>query len=193
MEKQDLTPRESLSVINEMISTARSRLNENGYIYRFWGWLIFVCALAQFVLFKLEFFEYNYFPYLLLLPAGIYTWVKESRRHRQQRGSYINSVMTALWIPLAANLAIVGFLIWPVFEISPTPFLLIFLAIGAIVSGGTIKFTPLIWGGILCNAIGIAAFFAPWLYHPLLLAAGIVAADLIPGYMIKNKHHKQHA
>jgi len=192
MKEHTPTPAESLEIIRRMIEGSKARLNENGFIYLFWGWLILLCALAQFALFQAELYAYNYFPYFLLIPAGIYTGIVESRKHRNSADSYLNRVMTVLWVPLAFNLGIIGFFSWPLFELSPTPFLIIFLAIGATVSGGLLRFKPLIWGGILCNMIGLAGLITPTLYHPLLLAAGIVFADLVPGYRLRNKYKISH-
>jgi len=192
MKEQTPTPTESLEIIRRMIEGSKARLNENGFIYLFWGWLILFCALAQFALFQAELYAYNYFPYFLLIPAGIYTGIVESRKHRNSADSYLNRVMAVLWVPLAFNLGIVGFFTWPLLELSPTPFILIFLAIGATVSGGLLRFNPLIWGGILCNLIGLAGLMTPNLYHPLLLAAGIVFAELVPGYMLRKKYRQSH-
>lgn len=193
MENKSITPQESLQVINDMIANTKSRMNENGFIYLFWGWIIFICALSQFVLLQLELNAFNFYPYFLVIPAGIYTWIHESKKHRQQEDSYINSIMNSLWITLAPNLALVGFLSWPAYQISPIPFLLIFLALGAIVSGSTIKSKPLIVGGIICNLIGISSMFITVVYQPIFLAGGIVSADLIPGYILRIKFNKYNA
>jgi hypothetical protein len=192
MTQQAPSPTESIEIIKRMIEGSKARLNENGFIYLFWGWLILVCALAQFVLLQAELYAYNYYPYFLVIPAGIYTGISEARKHRNSQGSYIHKLMAALWIPLGFNLAIVGFFSGPVIGISPTPFLLIFLAIGATVSGGALRFPALIWGGIICNLVGFAAFLTPSLYQPLLLGAGIIAADLVPGYMLRKKFQMNH-
>mgnify|MGYP000049370006 CR=1 FL=1 len=193
MEDTNLTPKESLNVINAMIADTKGRMNENGSTFLLWGWAIFICAIAQFILFQLQLYSYNFFPYFLLIPVGIYTWFHERKKHKHETDSYIGKVMASLWIPLGINLGIIGFLTYPLFQISPTPFLMILLGIGAIVSGGATKFNPLIWGGIICNLIGIGALFPPSLYQPLLLAAGIISADLVPGYIIRNKFRKHYA
>jgi Flp pilus assembly protein TadB len=62
-----------------------------------------------------------------------------------------------------------------------------------VASGAALKFKPLIWGGIVCNLVGIAAIFIAYTYHPLFVILGIVAADLIPGYILRNKSKKSYA
>lgn len=194
MQNKELTPKESFEVINEVISGAKARLNENGFIYLFWGWLIAICALAQFVLFQTEYAHINYYPYLLVIPGAIYTAVHQSRKHRAETTpNYTANIMAALWVTAGINLMIAGFLFGPALKTSPIPIILIVLAVATIASGATIKFKPLIWGGIVCNLAGIASVFLPTGFHPLALIVAIVAADLIPGYILRNKFKKSHA
>jgi len=193
MQEQEFSPKESLRVINEMIETSKSRINEDGFIYLFWGWLILFCAIAQFVLFQVELYEYNYIPYLIVIPAGIYTGFRQYKKHKKERSNYVTNVMKSLWISLGINLVVFGFLMFSAYQVSPTPFILVLLSIGAIVSGGTVKFNALIYGGIICNIIAIGALFTPSVYQPLLLAAGMISADLVPGYIIRKKYKKAYA
>lgn len=194
MQNKDLTPKESFEVINEVISGAKARMNENGFIYLFWGWLISICALAQFVLLQTDYANINYYPYLLVIPGAIYTAVHEARKHRSEGSpNYTSNIMAAIWIVAGVNMTIVGFLFSPVLKSSPVPLILIILALATIASGAALKFKPLIWGGILCNAAGIAAIFVAYAYHPLLVILAIIAADLVPGYILRNKFRKSHA
>ena len=193
MEDTNLTPKESLNVINEMIAETKTQMNENGFIYRLWGWLGTICAIAQFILLHSSLEAYNYFPYFLVIPAFIYTGIHQGRTHRQEKESYIGKVMKILWISVGINLMVIGFLTYPLFQVFPTPFILILAGIGVIVSGGVTKFNPLIRGGIICNLLGIGALFTTPIYQPLLLAAGIIAAELVPGYILRNKFRKHYA
>ena len=70
MEEKELTPEESFALINSVIQNAKYRFVENGHIYMFWGILVFLITMAQFVLLQLEMWEVNYFPYFLF-PFGI--------------------------------------------------------------------------------------------------------------------------
>lgn len=194
MENTELTPNESLKIINEMIAGTKAKMNENGFIYLFWGWLILICALSQFILLNTEYAEFNFYPYLLVVPGAIYTAIVESKRHKKQKSpDYITHVMTAVWITAGINMLIAGFVFAPLLRTSPVPIILTILGLATIVSGATVKFKPLIWGGIICNILGIASVFVPYFYHSVIVIAAIIAADLIPGYIVRNQYKKQNA
>lgn len=194
MEQKEFSAKESLSLINEMISGARARMSENGFIYLFWGWLILVAALAQFIMLNTGLGAYNYYPYLLAIPGAIYTAVYESRgKRKNQQADYTGTIMAAVWITAGLNMLIAGFVFAPVLQMSPVSFILIILGLATVISGAVIRFRPLIWGGIISNLAGIAAVFIGYAWHPVLVIAAILAADLIPGYMLRRKYNTYYA
>ncbi len=194
MEDKNLTPKESLSLISQMIENSKTRMNENGFIYLLWGWLMSICAIAQFVLLQLEYYEINYYPYFLAIPAGIYTGIYYARESKKEEGSgFLGNIFAALWISVALNILITAFVFSFTFNINPIPFILMFLGIGTIVSGQILHFKILIFGGIICNLLGIATIIIPFIYHPIIAAMAIIAADLVPGYALRNKYKKYHA
>ena len=194
MQNDELTPKESIDLINEMIDGAKARMNENGFIFLFWGWLIIICAVSQLILLQMGYYEINFYPYFLAIPGGIYTAIIESRKTRHKNSAYYtDTVMSGLWITAGVNIFIIAFIFSPVLKMSPVPFILIILALATVVSGTVIKFKPLIWGGIVCNAAGIASVFIPYSYDPLLVIIAILAADLFPGYILRSKYKKTYA
>jgi hypothetical protein len=68
------------------------------------------------------------------------------------------------------------------------PLVIVFYALGTFVSGGILKFKPLIIGGILAWVISIIAFLIHSEVQLLLMAAAIVVSYLVPGYMLKNRN-----
>jgi hypothetical protein len=194
MENKELTPQESLKIINEMIESSKERFQENGYIYLFWGWLISICALAQFVLLQLEYYEINFYPYFLAVPGAIYTFIHESKRHSKTSGSsFLDKFFTALWTVTGINLFIVGFGFSIIFNMSPVPYILILIAVAIIVSGAVINFKPLVIGGIICNLLVIFSLFVSSIYHPVLVVLALTAAYLVPGYIMRKQYKKHNA
>ncbi len=57
--------------------------------------------------------------------------------------------------------------------------------LGTFVSGGILKFKPLIIGGICCWIIALGVFFVPGDYMLLLVALSIIISYLIPGYLLR--------
>jgi hypothetical protein len=68
-----------------------------------------------------------------------------------------------------------------------SPLIISLYGLGTFVSGGVLKFKPLIVGGIACWVISIIAFFASPANVLLLTALSIIIAYLVPGYMLKSK------
>ena len=194
MEEKELTPKESLRIIHEMIESSKERFQDNGYIFLFWGWLISICGLAQFILLQLEYYEINYYPYYLTIPAVAYTWIYESRRHKKKsKPTFFDKIFNALWSSVGFNILLVGFGFSFAFHVSPIPFILILVSIATIVSGTVIKFKPLIIGGIICNGLVVATIFISPLYHPIIIVVALVASYLVPGYILRKKYKQYHA
>jgi hypothetical protein len=49
MEETNLKPAESLSIIHNMINTAKHRLADDGFLLILWGWLIFTAAISHYI------------------------------------------------------------------------------------------------------------------------------------------------
>nr|HPI69962.1 hypothetical protein [Tenuifilaceae bacterium] len=56
---------ESFQIINRIIDDEKVRLNENGFIYLFWGWLTIFCAAAQSLLIYLEVEKHYYIWFVM--------------------------------------------------------------------------------------------------------------------------------
>ena len=58
-------------------------------------------------------------------------------------------------------------------------------------SGIILKFKPLIIGAICCWLLAVATPFANYDYQFLLMACAVIAAWIIPGYLLKEKFKKE--
>ena len=66
-------------------------------------------------------------------------------------------------------------------------FIIALYGLGTFVSGGILKFKPLIIGGIISWIMSVLALFVEPINILLVMALSIVIAYLIPGYMLKFK------
>ena len=57
--------------------------------------------------------------------------------------------------------------------------------------GVIIKFKPLLIGGICCWLLSIMSMFVMYEFQLLLLAPAVIAAWLIPGYLLQQKFKKE--
>jgi hypothetical protein len=90
-----------------------------------------------------------------------------------------------MWLVLGISFIVVVFVTVSQ-KLPPFPFTSIIAAIGTLVSGLSMKFRPLIIGGILFFTAAVAGVYVPDMYKPLLLGTVIIAGYLIPGYLLRS-------
>ena len=191
MSTEDLTPQKSLELITQVISEAKIKFEENGFIYVFWGAVTAIAAFSQFVLLKLEMYSQNWYPYLLMPLGMLYSAYYFSKKRGRSKGNQISKIISKTWIFLSINLLILGFVFAPMLEEHLTPMILILLAIGIMVSGIAIRSRLLFFSSIFINASAIVCFFIDWLYQPLLLSIVAVVAILIPGIQLMVQYKRR--
>ena len=185
MKTENLNPMQSLEVIMEAIGDARAKFEEDGFIYIFWGLLIGLASLAQFILLRTGYYEINYFPYFLTILGGAYTFYHYRRKESAGQKNHLSKVIMSLWIMLFLNMTILGFAFAPVFGKNLLPIMLILSGIGMGLSGVIIKKSLLLYAGIFLNLAGIASIMLPWNYQPLALSIGSLVGVFLPGLLIK--------
>ena len=189
-----LTEQESLLLIGQMIRNAKKTVRENGFIFLLWGWLVMVASLSNYLMaFVLNLGEIAYLPWpVLMIAGGIITGIYSSRQSKKARvKTYIDDSMKFLWIAFGAALF---FTLVYMSKVGPEvayPFIMVLYGVGTFVSGGILKFKPLIWGGICCWVIAIAATYFDFQYQLLLLALSVLVSYIIPGHILKHRYQHE--
>ncbi len=190
MENLNLSPEKSFKLINQIINQARNKFEENGFIYMFWGLLMAITSLSQFILLKNEYYDINWYPYILMPIGSIYTGFYFSKRKGKSKQNLISKIVSITWIVLAFNLLILGAVLGSYLKQNLIPIILILLAIGVIVSGTSVKSRLLIYSGILINISAFVCFYIDWIYQPLLMSIVSILAFFIPGLLLMIKYKK---
>ena len=193
METDKLSPEKSLELITQVIAQARNKFEENGFIYMFWGALVAIASIGQFVLLQYEYYNINWYPYLLLPLGSVFSVVYYSKKKSKMKikVNLIAKIVSALWKILAVYMMILGFLFGNNLKESLIPVILILLSIGTVVSGTSIKSKLLLYSGIF---VGLAAFFGFYLdriYQPLLMGIVSIIAIFIPGIVLMLQYKKK--
>jgi hypothetical protein len=189
MEQNNLTHEESLRLIGGMIQTAQNKFTDNSSHYLLWGYLVALASFIHYVLIRLGLQELAWVPWPILMTAGgIIAGIMGYRSSKKaQVTTYTDRVAGFVWggmvIVMFALLIQGASLGWQVVY----PILMLLWGWALFISGGMIRFTPLILGGIYNWAMGIFAFYQPFDVQLLLIATSMVATYLIPGYMLKLK------
>ena len=196
MEKDaNFTHIESLSVIQAMINKAKDQFSENGHLYLLWGWVILVCSIGHFILMKFVLFQNA--PMILMLTwlAVIYQfyYLWTQRKKRKVR-TYTDDVIGWIWISLVILMFLFGFFFAQAFGDQYYQFMNVgFLALYGMptfLSGITLRFRPLIVGGITCWVLSVIASFTTYEYHLIFLAVAVIIAWIIPDYILRARFKK---
>ncbi|PIF00184.1 MAG: hypothetical protein CR994_06880 [Maribacter sp.] len=191
MKTDKLSPEQSLGLITQVITQARNKFEENGFIYMFWGILIAIASIGQFILLKNEYYNIHWYPYLLMPIGSIYSYFYFSKRKSRNKQNQISKIVTYTWIFLSLNMMALGFILASILKENLTPIILILLSIGTIISGITMKSRLLFFSGILINLSAFLCFRVEWTYHPLLMGIVSIVAILIPGALLMAQHKKR--
>ncbi len=187
--EKELTQEESLKIIHEMISAAKNDMKADSFIFLLWGWLVFVASITQFILIIME-NEYNSVPWILMPIGGVITAVYSIRRGKKDKTkTNVTESLKFIWIAFGAAMCILMFSN----TLSPfqlLPCIMILYGMGLFLSGGAIKFNPLIFGGIFCWICAIAGFQIQNIYQLLILATAVFGGYIIPGYLLQMNNKK---
>lgn len=183
--------KDSIRVITEMIENSKSNLKDNSFFYLLWGWLVLIASVTSFVLLKMGFSEIYWIPWpILMFGGGIVSGIAGYRIGKKAKAkTMFDTTMAYLWSGFVITLFIILFIAasgnisWQVSNV----LIIALYGLGTFVSGGILKFKPLIIGGIFSWAIAIATIFIPEIYSMLMVSLSIVVAYLIPGYMLKSR------
>ena len=188
-----MTEKESLELITSMINKAKGRYSQNGVLYLLWGWLIFTCCLIQFI--SIHFFNYPkayyawYSTWILFLYQLYYMRKrKKSRKVRMYSGEIIGYVWLVFIITYAL---LIHILVYTKSYAAISPVILTVFGIPTFLSGIILKFKALKIGGICCWILALISPFVNYDYQYLLEAGALVAAWIIPGYMLNQNFKKE--
>ena len=191
--ENDLNPQQSLALIEGMINKAKNNFSDNSILYLLWGWTVFFCAIGHFLL---QYFKVIPHPEMIWMATWaiiVYQIVYLSKQKKKKRvKTYSEEIISYIWICFSV------FMLLTIFILSKTnswlamyPIFLVMYGVPTFLSGVVMQFRPLRIGGICCWILSVVATFVAFQYVLLLLALAVVAAWIIPGYLLKAKYKNQ--
>lgn len=184
--KEELSKDESLALITEMIGQAKRNVAKGGSFYfLLWGWVVMICNLGHYLLWKFDLFEAPYIVWVLTIPAGIVSMIYGMRQSKESKvTSHLDNLYSMIWLAV-----FVGVLIMLAFmdniNYNINAVILSFAGIGTFISGIALRFRPLVLGGIALWIASIIAFNLEPMDQYIVAAVGIFAGYLIPGYLLR--------
>jgi hypothetical protein len=186
---------EGLEIIQSMINRAKDRFSENGHLYLLWGWVVFLCSIAEFVLLHMVGYEHHYAVWALCWVAVVYQVIYLSKKKKRERvKTYTDDIVGFVWLAFVVSMFLMGFLFGRImgeayYKIFAPGFLVLY-GIPTFLSGIILRFRPLIIGGIACWVLSVVASFITSAYQLLFLSMAVLVAWIIPGYMLRAKYKR---
>lgn len=195
MEKNNLTPEDSLKIIDKAILNYKMNYKEHAKTFLLWGWVL---ALASFSNFIILVVLHNKEAYSLMGIYSLTNWalfgvvgfliqyfVSRNIDMKKKAYTYLDGYIKKLWSVSGVSF-LVATIICLKLEIAPPPIMLLIAGIATTVSGLLIKFRPLVFGGITFFLFSIAVTFVTNEYIALIVFLSIICGYLIPGYLLKS-------
>ncbi|MGB3465121.1 MAG: hypothetical protein WBA74_07625 [Cyclobacteriaceae bacterium] len=187
MKDDDLTGKDSLLIIESMITTAKGNVASNQYYFVMWGWVIALINLFVYV--SETFFEFAYaqMAWMICFPLGIFTAIHAARKAKERKvKTHLDDLFKYMWMGFFIAIIIIvaagskiGYYI--------NPMIILITSFPTLVTGLAIRFKPLIYGGTAFWLFAAAGFASPHEYHSLIGAIAIIIGYLVPGYLLKRK------
>ena len=184
-----LTPAQSIALIQSMISKTKMSLRANSFYFLFWGWLAFGALLLQFVLKAWVRYPHHYLVWLVTIPAMLVTLWYAKRHGSPASRSYVAHGMSQLWMGIGISFFVFCFII----SVGPAgwhyayPFFILFYGLGTFISGRLLAFKPMVIGGIINWVLAALCPLLLYDYQILLTASALLASYIIPGHLLNRE------
>lgn len=195
MRQEELTHEESIRLIGGMIKSAQNKLTDNSAFYLLWGYMVALAAILHYVLIQMGIPELAWMPWPILMTAsGIIAAIMGVRKGKKAEvTTYTDRLMGYLWGGMVVVMVILLVMGAALGWSTVYPILMLLWGWALFVSGGMVRFPPLMWGGVFNWALGAFAFFQTFEVQLLLIATSMFATYLVPGYMLRIKLKKDAA
>lgn len=186
-EEKMMTGEESLKIITEMLNRTRVNFRQGSFHLLFWGWLILICSLSEYLLVRFTDLTHPYYVWFLVIPGVFVSMIYGFVSGRKMKvHTYADSVWMWTWMAYILTMMVL-FIIHSRSMETVSPYILMITGFPTFVSGIILRFKPLIAGGICFWIMTLVASYGGPVIGPLGVPAAMIFGYLIPGYMLKNK------
>ena len=210
--EQPLSEKESLELITSIINRAKESYHDTGWGPIMWGSLVSFCSLMTWAQVNWK-FSIGFDIWLLVLAAIIPQVIISYREKKSKLAKTHNDIaLDYVWMSFGIALFLLIFATNTIqagmnntFSSEGLPYkkpsiffynyqvslFLIIYGLPTFITGGIMKFTPMLVGGIFCWLCSLVCLFTPSLTDLLLMAASAIAAWLVPGIIINRNCRKK--
>ena len=189
----ELSGMDSFRIIDSMINAARNQMTESGHLYLLWGWVILTCSVGQFLMKHILHLTNSGSIWILTWAAVIYQIIYIKRKTKKARvKNYTDDILKYIWLVFIIMMILMAFVLSKIMKQQEQLNMVILVLYGmpTFLSGILLKFKPLIIGGVCCWCLSVISTFLPIDYSMLLVGVAVIAAWIIPGYLLQLKYKK---
>lgn len=191
MDEKELSPQESLDLINSMIGKARKRYTDNSFYFLLWGWLTIAASALHYYFAVSKLIDYPSMAWLLMIVGAIVSMVYGMRQEKRASVThYTDKLYGWLWLSLGVAMVIV-IMNGQFLNFQIVPLMLLITGVGTFFSGAMMRFKVLQFGAVCLWAMSIFAFQLDGIDQLPVMAAGITLGYLVPGYIMKSNTKKK--
>jgi hypothetical protein len=192
-EEKQLSEHESLSIIQQMIDTAKQEQKDDGMGWIVWGWMLFFASVLTYVNLRAEWFS----PWFFWNAFGVLTFllliIEIVRNFRLGRNRKVKTYSKAIFEKLN-----VGFFVCLMFiivtmnngvdPVKGFPLLMNLYGFWILIYGAILNFKPSMVGAGVMWVFATAALFVDTFSMVMILhAAGVLCGYIIPGHIANYK------
>jgi hypothetical protein len=207
MEEKQMSERESLELISQMIRTAKTEQKDNGMGWIIWGWMLFLASVLTVLNNRYNWLNPWFFwnalgiitILIMLYETIVFTFFRKTQRVRTYTTDLFKRLNTGFFISLmfiifSMNRHIPGTEMHAISPMYGFPLLMSLYAFWILIYGTALNFKPSIIGAYLTWATAIFALFAAETFNQVMLFHGLAAliGYIIPGHIAYMEFKKLH-
>lgn len=181
---ENMSPQESLDLIQHMIRQTKASFVQISYYFLMWGILLSLAGISEYVLQYVVNYQHHYIGWPIAGVLGGILAALHGNRSSEEPRHFSGRLIGFLWGGFGLTLLV--FLVCTSGTgVEPGPYIILLTGLPTFVSGGIMRFRPLMIGGVLFWIFGIITFFFLPEYRSLLFSLAIITGYIIPGLMLR--------
>lgn len=192
MQERNISPEESLQIIQKMIDNSRLKVAENGFHLIVWAIMISIASICQYLMITYRFhLERSWLMWIGAVVIGFTIGnIYEYRRHKNQKieKNKMNRIVDFIWMSFGISSALVWLIAFRYSLYDITPLIHISLGAATFISGIVLQIKSLIRGGIIFWVACIICVIISSPANLLINAAAMIIGFLIPGIQLWKKY-----
>lgn len=192
MQDKELSHEDSLKLIQGMMDVARNKINETGFHFLLWGFLVIAACLANYFLLLsgVGVQAHLVWPAMTLIGVPVAFLYEYKKRKTERSRSKFDRIYAMVWLGFGITLFF-SIYISVSKGVNPIPFILVLVGLATFISGIIYRFTPLIIGACIFWISAVICVQISDLNQLLVDAAAIALGYLIPGLILWRKAKKE--